>query len=394
MSFLAAFDNGVAAMSAHSRAMDAISQNISNLRTPGYKRAEATFSSLLQGIDVKPYEPGGVRADIRRFVDIQGNLEGSDRPLDIAINGKGMFIYSSTPDGGGDISYSRRGSLFADHVDDATTPSGYLTAHEDLYLMAWELDSSGTVLGTGLGEMVAVPASYADQFDGRATSSASLSVIIPADGTPSATTQISYFDATGTSIPLTLTWTNAAINTWDLVVSDANGVPLGATETMTFDGLGNLTSAATISAGGLFNLDVSTITQRGSVFFRGLYVQDGLGAGAFTGYSIDARGVISGSFAGGAVVPLYQIPLALFSNPNGLNELAQNLWVASGDSGGADYLAAGDIASIEPGTRELANVDLAEEFTQLIVTQRAYSSAATLIRTADEMTETARDLKR
>ena len=98
MSTMPSFEIGVAAMMAHSVAMDAISQNIANVRTPGYRRADTTFSTLLSGIGTGPYKPGGVQAETRRLVDIEGAIEQTDRPLDLALNGKGFFVYSSEPD--------------------------------------------------------------------------------------------------------------------------------------------------------------------------------------------------------------------------------------------------------------------------------------------------------
>ena len=88
------------------------------------------------------------------------------------------------------------------------------------------------------------------------------------------------------------------------------------------------------------------------------------------------------------------MPVAIFANVNGLSERAENLWVQGANSGTAEYRSAGDLATVFAGSREASNVDLADAFTQLIVTQRAYSSAAQLVRTTDEMLETIRDLRR
>lgn len=393
MSSLPSFDNGVTAMMAHTIAFDAISQNIANVRTPGYRRSEATFATLLGGIEAAPHRGGGVRPEIRTLIDVQGSIESSTRPLDLAINGKGFFIYSSEPAGTGEIVFSRQASLFGANVDDDEAVGSYLSTFDDKYLMAWELDPDGSLSDTSLASMVGIPASYNDPFPGRATTSASLTAILPADGTAEAVTEIGYFDSTGSSGTLTLRWTNTAINTWDLNFYDASGSLAAGPETMTFDGEGNLTSTATLSPASLFSIDVSGVTQRGTFFHRGPYTQDGIGEGAFIDYEIDDRGKVFGRFTSGAVSPLYQLALASFANPNGLIDVGNNQWVAGEESGDPEFVSAGDLAVILSGASEASNVDLADAFSQLIVTQRAYSSAAQLIRTADEMTETARDLK-
>ncbi len=394
MSTMPSFEIGVTAMMAHSVAMDAISQNIANVRTPGYRRADTTFSTLLSGIGTGPYKPGGVQAETRRLVDIEGAIEQTDRPLDLALNGKGFFVYSSEPTGAGDISYSRKGSLFGTAIDNEASVGSYLSAFEDKYLMAWAIDASGNVVGDSVGDMIAIPASLNDPFPGRATTQAEIGLEIPAVGSSTVSTDIGYFDASGQPGTLRLTWTNTGVNTWDLQVSDTAGSPLGAVQTMTFDGDGALTSATTVDAGGLFPLDVSNVFQRGSLFYRGLYTQDGLEAGEFMDYAVDRTGLVSGRFSSGAVSPLYQLPVAIFANVNGLIELAENLWVEGENSGAAEYRSAGELATVFAGSTEASNVDLADAFTQLIVTQRAYSSAAQLVRTTDEMLETIRDLRR
>ncbi len=330
MSLTGSFDNGVAALMAQSQAMGTISQNIANLRTAGYKRADTGFETLLGGIEVSPYAPGGVRAEISRRVSIQGGIEQNDRPLDLALNGKGFFVYSSEATGAGDISYSRNAPLFPGHVEDDGV--GFLTGFEDLYLMAWEVDASGAVAGDDLADMVAIPATFAENFSGRATTTGTLSAIIPATGT-TASTQIFYFDSAGAQQSVQLTWTKTGINTWDLQPEDLAGAPLGAPTTMIFDGDGNVVSGASVDVGGLFTLDTSGVTQRGNLFFKDRYTQDGLGAGSFTNYSVDEDGIVSAHFSSGAVETVFQLPLANFANPDGLLEQSRNLWLVSAESG-------------------------------------------------------------
>jgi flagellar hook protein FlgE len=392
MTFMSSFGTGVAALMAQSTAMDAISQNIANLRTNGYKRADTGFSSLLQGIDTNPYKPGGVAPQVRRLVDVEGMLEKSSRPLDIAIAGKGMFVYSSETTGAGDLFFSRKGEMKAVGVESGVADNGYLSAFEDLYLMAWPVDFNGAAVGTSAADMVAIPASFDAPYPGQATTTASISMIIPASGSTNETVDIFVYDSAGQRQTRYLDWTNTGTNTWDLEILDAAGASLGAPTSVSFDGEGNILPPSTISAAGL-TLDLSNVTQRGDVLFKGLYLQDGIGTGSFVSYEVGESGLISARFTSGAITPLYQLPLALFGNTNGLVEYPDSLWGVSESSGGAQFVAAGTTAKIAAGANELSNVDLADSFSQMIVTQRAYSSAAQLIQTADEMMQTIRDLR-
>jgi flagellar hook protein FlgE len=392
MTFMSSFGTGVAALMAQSTAMDAISQNIANVRTNGYKRADTGFASILQGIDANPYKPGGVAPQVRRLVDVEGMLEKSSRPLDIAIAGKGMFVYSTETTGAGDLFFSRKGEMKGVGIETGVADGGYLSAFEDLYLMAWPVDFNGTAVGTSAADMVAIPASFDVPYPGKATTTASLSMIIPASGSTSETIDIFVYDSAGQRQTRYLELTNTGANTWDLEMLDAAGASLGAPTSVTFDGNGNILSPTTIGAGGV-TLDLSNVTQRGDDLFKGLYVQDGIGAGSFVAYEVGESGVISARFTSGAITPLYQLPLALFGNTNGLIEYPDSLWGVSESSGVAQFVAAGTTAKIAAGATELSNVDLADSFSQMIVTQRAYSSAAQLIQTADEMMQTIRDLR-
>jgi flagellar hook protein FlgE len=106
------------------------------------------------------------------------------------------------------------------------------------------------------------------------------------------------------------------------------------------------------------------------------------------------RGEVIGQFDNGRTRPLYRLALADFVNPDGLAQLSGNVYAESGTSGRAVVAAAGErgLGEISPHTLEKSNVDLAREFTRMMLTQNAYNSSATAFRTIDEMTEVARDL--
>jgi flagellar hook protein FlgE len=392
MSLTGAFSTSVAGLYAFSEAMSSISQNIANQRTIGYKRVETDFATVLGGVDVNPHDPGGVRSLTRQIVDVQGNIETTGREFDLAINGQGMFIYSSTRTGSGDLVYSRAGSM-SKVVGEDEPNTGYLGNEHGEYLMGWQADAQGNFNYGDMGSLVAIPATSEEPFPGLGTTTATLSAVLPASGT-SGSTQILYYDAAGQGQSLNLNWTKSAPNTWQLDVTDINGATFAGPFTMTFDGLGTLTSAQTLNMGS-FNLDVSEISQFGTSFFRNDYQQDGLAEGEFIRYNIDTDGKVYGFFSSGAVKPLFQIAMATFANPNYLQELPNNRYVTSDLSGEATLRQPGDdYASLVVEAVEMSNFDLADGFSKMIITQRAYDTAAHVLRTADEMTQVIRDLKR
>jgi flagellar hook protein FlgE len=392
MSLTGAFSTSVAGLFAYAESMSSISQNIANQRTIGYKRVETEFATVLGGVDVNPHDPGGVRTLTRQIVDVQGTIEPTGREFDLAINGQGMFIYSSTRTGSGDLVYSRAGAM-SKVVPEDVPNTGFLGNEQGEFLMGWQADQNGNFAYGDVGSLIAIPATSEDPFPGLGTTTATLSAVLPASGT-SGGTQILYYDAAGAAQTLNLTWTKTAANTWQLDVTDQAGGVFSGPFTMTFDGLGNLTSGNTLNMGS-FTLDVSGISQFGNTFFRNDYQQDGLAQGEFIRYNIDTDGKVYGFFSSGAVKPLFQIALATFANPNYLQELPNNRYVTSDRSGDATLRQPGDdFASLVVEAVEMSNFDLADGFSKMIITQRAYDTAAHVLRTADEMTMVIRDLKR
>jgi flagellar hook protein FlgE len=124
--------------------------------------------------------------------------------------------------------------------------------------------------------------------------------------------------------------------------------------------------------------------------------QDGYSAGLLQNFTIDRSGIISGSFTNGTNLVLGQIILADFNNPGGLLRAGDNMFTVSGNSGGAvlGYALAGSQSVITSGALEMSNVDLAQEFTQMIVTQRGFQANSRVITSADEMLQELVNLKR
>lgn len=145
-----------------------------------------------------------------------------------------------------------------------------------------------------------------------------------------------------------------------------------------------------------FDLDVADITQYATDFLFNGYDQNGFAKAQMTDIGFDTAGQVIGFFSNGSSKPIYKIPLATFANPDGL-ETRNGMTFAASEESGPPTVAVADLAGnafFVPSALESSNVELVDEFTNMIRTQQAYNSSANVFRTVDEMTEVARDLKR
>ena len=124
--------------------------------------------------------------------------------------------------------------------------------------------------------------------------------------------------------------------------------------------------------------------------------KDGNAAGTFTGVSIDENGFLYASYSSGFSKVIYQVPVVDVPNPNGLRVLDNQCFALSKDAGSMFLWDAGSgpTGGVEGFAREQSTTDIANELTQLIQTQRAYSSNAKIIQTVDEMLQETTNLKR
>ncbi len=175
-----------------------------------------------------------------------------------------------------------------------------------------------------------------------------------------------------------------------------------ASTTLVFDGKGAVVSPDTVAlalgfAGGgtaTVAVDVTEMTQFSGGFLPHYFNRNGYASSNMESFRFDADGHVIGTFEDSTQRTLYKIPMAIFSNPNSMEEMSGNVYVPTPDTGTSDVVAAGELGagSFQPNTRELSNVDIATEFTTMMLTQHAYNSSATVFRTVDEMVEVIRDL--
>lgn len=190
-----------------------------------------------------------------------------------------------------------------------------------------------------------------------------------------------------------------------LIQSSITGGPSAGTgissPTLTINGPGGSQMSITMSLGAQTSVGAVTGTLGGITQFAGngtavLRDQDGYTSGQLQNFSIDRIGIISGAFTNGVNQTLGQIVLADFNNPAGLLRTGDNMYALSGNSGGAvlGYALEGSQSFMTSGALEMSNVDLAQEFTNLIVAQRGFQANSRMITTSDSMLEELVNLKR
>jgi flagellar hook protein FlgE len=249
-----------------------------------------------------------------------------------------------------------------------------------------------------------------------ATVIAGATTAMPANAQSYTKTSITVFDSLGSKHELKLDLWKTGAGTWDWRVDprelEAAGVTnvqvTGATQ-FQFNADGTIDPPATLPVISFTppgaepvsvtvnpGAGVNGLSQFAGTSTAVLRDQNGYGAGTLQNFSIDRTGLITGSFTNGVNVPLAQIVLADFNNPSGLLRVGDNMYGTSGNSGGAvlGYALEGSQSFITSGALEMSNVDLAQEFTNMIVAQRGFQANSRVISNSDEMLQEVVNLKR
>ncbi len=226
---------------------------------------------------------------------------------------------------------------------------------------------------------------------------------------------IDVFDQTGRSIPVTLTYTKTGTDTWTAEATVAGPGGTSSTvgtaalawdsTTMSFaPGSVAMTNAALAASGYVFPGDVSIdlsgagtpLTQYAGASTATLRSQDGSAAGQLQSWGVGADGVITGSFSNGRTQALGQVALAFFGNPEGLEKAGDSAFRVSAASGqpAIGVPGTGGRGSIAAGRLEMSNVDLAQEFTNLVMIQRGFQANSRVVTASDEILQDLVNLKR
>ena len=408
---------GVLGLRSHQFRMDVIGNNIANVNTVGFRRSRVAFHDMLgqkmlgigQTIGGATIGNGATVGSIDQAWS-QGSFEYTNLATDLALGGDGFFVVRG-PEGN---ALTRSGNFQFD-------ADGQLVTANGMNVQGWAYNPDGTINTGALQDVqLDLNATAPPEETGSVTLGGNLSAdLVPNEDGSEATMSTVVYDAQGQPHTLVLTFGMTDADTWTLTTAQIAGDPdaeppvpptdlTGSGIELDFDVDGNIVGPdpATIDLSGIFpgsngddlaiTLDVGNLTQYGGSSTANVSAQDGQAAGRLIGYGIDPSGSLVLSFSNGEQRAIAQLAIGTVTNPNGLEQLGDNFYGLTAGAGDLVLGRAGEEinTAVISGALETSNVDLAAEFTDMIVTQRGYQASARVITTSDEMLQEVVQLKR
>jgi flagellar hook protein FlgE len=417
---MSSFSIALSGLNADSAALDVVGNNLANLNTTGYKDSNVSFYDLLQQSVAggSTQIGGGVSAPQTERVFSQGSIQATGGNYDAAIQGNGFFVVQ---DPSGNTLYTRAGNFNLDANGNLVTATGQL-------VQGW-VAQNGVVNTSGAVGNITIPSDALQTPS--ATQNFSLSLNLNAAGVAgqpsgSFSAPIQVVDSLGETHNLTVNFTEASPGNWNYEVdipgadlsSGTAGTPSAvASGSLTFDANGNLTSpappAATVAVAitGLtdtandmninWNLATSNgtgtpiVTQYAATSAVSASSQDGVPASQVTQVSIANGGAITAQFSDGNQVVIGQLALASVSNPDSLIAVGQNNFEVGAKTATPviGVPNTGTLGTVQGGSLETSTVNIATEFTNLIVYQNSYQANSKVISTLDQLTQALLALK-
>ena len=398
MSFSGVFAIGLSGINAFATGLEAVSENIANTQTTGFKRVRTDFSDLITAqAPSGGINGGGASAVNRQLITEQGAITRTNSETDLAVSGDGFFVVSESATGtsaNAPFLFTRAGGFSAQ-------ADGTLMNKGGFFLQAAPVAANGSFALGGLNALETVDI---DNFASlaAATSTISLGGNIDANAAIGASITQNYqiFDAAGAARQLALSLTKTSANQWSAVAAFTDGAQeTVATGALVFDANGLVDPAASslpatftiaANAGQAIDLNISSLSQTARATQFTTVTSDGAAPGSLTGVEISENGRIAALFSNGLRRDIYQIPLANFINADGLGvgpASTFSLNSAAGDLS-LEIPQTGRTGSIESAALEISTVDIGQEFSTLIQTQRAYSANTRVITVADELWRT------
>ncbi len=420
------FQQGLSGLSAASKNLEVIGNNVANSNTYGEKSSRAEFADMyaaaMTGSAANNTQAGiGVQVATVSQQFNQGNITPTGNPLDLAINGNGFF---QTQDPSNQIQYTRNGQF-------KVSNTGNIVNDQGNKLLGYPADSTGAIV-QGAAQPLQLPTGGIDpqqttksamefNLDARAavtTPTSGPSIDFTNQKTYNNATSVTMFDAKGQDVAVSYYFQKTGTDQFD-VYATANGTTVNGTPgapspvaslqfsadgsslisptgpiTLDIPASVNAEGAATLPISGIA-LDVSGATEFGSNFGVTNMTQDGYTAGQLTGVSVDNSGKLIAQYSNGQTKAAGQLELANFRNPQGLTPLGGNGWKQTAASGGPTVGVAGDgnLGVLNSGSLEESNVDLTAELVSMITAQRDYQANAQTIKTMDQAMQTLVNLR-
>ena len=401
---MATFNIALSGLTAASSALDITSNNIANADTTGFKSSQAEFGDVFSSsaVNLNTSASGeGVQLISAAQQFTQGDITTTSSPLDMAISGNGFFTMDS-PSG---YVYTRNGEFTEDQNGNVVSATGqFLQVYPPLANGGF---NTGALQNLNLNTAQSAP---------QATSTGVVTLNLPSNDTVptqtpfsatnpdtySQSTSTTVYDSLGNSYPATFYFTQTATpGTWNVNMT-VNGTVVGATQALTFNSAGVLTTPANgnVAFGGYTPADGATAmnmtfnfgntTQYGTAFGVSSITQNGYTTGQLSTVSVDTTGVVSAVYTNGRSTDLGQLAIANFPNPQGLQQLTDTNWAQTFSSGTVVQGTAGSagFGTVQSSAIESSNVDLTTELVHMITEQRAFQANAQVITTADQMSQT------
>jgi flagellar hook protein FlgE len=401
---MATFNIALSGLTAASSALDITSNNIANADTTGFKSSQGEFGDVFSSsaVNLNTSTSGeGVQLISSAQQFTQGDITTTSSPLDMAISGNGFFTMDS-PSG---YVYTRNGEFTEDQNGNVVSSTGqFLQVYPPLANGGF---NTGALQNLNLNTAQSAP---------QATSTGVVTLNLPSNDTVptqtpfsatnpdtySQSTSTTVYDSLGNSYPATYYFTQTATpGTWNVNMT-VNGTLVGATQALTFNSAGVLTTPAngSVAFGGYTPADGATAmnmtfnfgdtTQYGTAFGVSSITQNGYTTGQLSTVSVDSTGVVSAVYTNGRSTDLGQLAIANFPNPQGLQQLTDTNWAQTFSSGTVVQGTAGSagFGTVQSSAIESSNVDLTTELVNMITEQRAFQANAQVITTADQMSQT------
>lgn len=419
MSLYGMMRTGVSGMNAQATRLSTVADNIANSSTTGYKRSKAEFATLVIPSGGGSYNSGGVTSTIQYAISTQGVLQYTTSGSDLAISGDGFFVVQ---DAGGRPVLTRAGSFVPNAAGELVNAAGFKLMGYSFANGTPTVTANGyqgleaiTVRDAGLVATASTSGKYSANLpeDAAISAPADLPSANAATARYSAKTSLVAYDNVGGQVLLDVYFSKTAANTWEVAVFDrANATPdtffpYGAaplaTETLDFDpanGQLDPLSAQNITipvpGGQNVLLDLASMTELSAGFTPLEAFVNGNAPSSIERVEISQDGTVYAQYTDGTLRALYRIPLATVASPDRLAPLPGNVFSEGADSGAVrlGFANEGAFGKIEAGALEASNVDIAQELTTMIESQRSYTANSKVFQTGSELMEILVNLKR
>lgn len=454
MSLLGSMTTAISGLAAQARALGHVSDNVANSQTVGFKRVDTNFTSWLTRSNLRLHMPGSVEARPDYTNTVQGTIEQVENPLAMAIAGQGFFSVAQARGGqGADVVFDER-QFYTRAGNFAMDRDGFMVNGSGYYLQGWRVPQGEEPDRTTLTPIRISELVYNPVPTGRIDLAANLPAGIgnaPVANLPSATvagTQpqessiLQIYDALGNQRQITLNWWRVDGDTWRVALDTPGAaappapgaraaeinfggtIPGGATAAPgTISSITNLQNIAAPGGGpfalgeqatmgfevdygfgpqaislrlGGYGVPTGLTNYSGTIYSVRDLSQDGVPLGSFSGVTVRENGDIAVNYDNGQTRIVARVPVVSFNDPDKLQRLDGQAFMRTLESGEVRVTDASSngVGKLVTGSVERSNVDIAAEFSKLILAQRAYTSNTRIVTASDEMLQDTINMKR